>query len=618
MTIWEWGDEPVNLAGLDLHFGRFAAGFGGDCWHILLGAALVSMVTRNGHSCLELREWAGREDLLVEGRPQVTPALTEWCDGVAVSPAVGNGVSCTPLVLEGERLYLARYWAYEKSVSAWLAARGKEPPMDCDEALLVDGLSRWFPDKSRAGDNNNQRLAALLCLLRRLAIITGGPGTGKTTTVARILALLVEQFHRRGALLRVALAAPTGKAAMRLRESIALAKAGLDLPPEVAGSIPDQVVTIHRLLGATSGMADFKHDEGNPLPFEVVVVDEMSMVDLPLMAKLLRAMPTEARLILLGDRHQLSSVEPGSVLGDLCQPEAVSCFSRGMVNALKRFSVSVEPDMTGNATVGLADSLVELSYSHRFDTDSGIGRLGAAVRRGEVNEVWQILTEQASADVVWREISNAGYLAEQLSSLVGQGGFADLANAEPDTPLASREGLQVLCALKRGPFGADQINDSLERTISGRISRVATGRNYPGRPVMVLRNDYDLGLYNGDVGVVLADALGDGGLKCFFPALGGSFRKVSLVRLPPHQSAYAMTVHKSQGSEFGRVVLILPDRPSLVLSRELLFTAITRAKSRIEIWGNRQVLELAIGSSCERRGGLRDKLWGRESRSHRW
>jgi len=611
MTVFDGDGDQVRLASLDLHYARFVARFSGGCQQVFLGAALASMVTRNGHSCLELREWAGRGVLLGDGQQQLLiPPLAEWCEGLSASPAVSDGGECTPLVLVGERLYLSRYWGYEKAVATWLVARGKESPWLCDEALLLAGLARWFPQKL-AGSDGNQRLAALVCLLRPLAIVTGGPGTGKTTTVALILALLAEQYQGRGELLRVALAAPTGKAAMRLQESIARIKAAQNFPGDIAKIIPDQVVTVHRLLGALGKSPDFRHDEKNPLPLELLVVDEVSMVDLPLMAKLLRALPSGARLILLGDRHQLSSVEPGSVLGDLCRAEALPRFSRATIDALGSFGVIVEPTMVAEPAGGLADSLVELNRSHRFGVDSGIGRLGAAVRQGDGDAAWEILSDQAETDVVWREIPTAGHLAQLLADLVAQGAFVSLGAPDPGVALAGGEAVQVLCALRRGPFGADLVNVALERALAGGNARVLAGRNYPGRPIMVLRNDYDLLLYNGDVGVVLADRESNNELKAFFPGLAGSFRKIALARLPPHQTTYAMTVHKSQGSEFDQVVLILPDRPSPVLSRELLFTAITRAKSRVEIWGSRQVFAQAIGTVSERRSGLSDQLWGK-------
>jgi len=282
--------------------------------------------------------------------------------------------------------------------------------------------------------------------------------------------------------------------------------------------------------------------------------------------------------------------------------------SREMTVALGRFGARVAASAVADSTVGLADSLVELSRSHRFGADSGIGRLGAAVRRGDLDETWAILADGCAKDVVWREVPTTAHLDEQLAALVAQGVFAGLGAADPGAALACGEEFQMLCALRRGPFGADLVNSALERMLAGASARSTAGRNYPGRPVMVLCNDYDLGLYNGDVGVVLGD--GEGALKAFFPGPGGSFRKVAPARLPPHQTAYAMTVHKAQGSEFARVVLLLPDHPSPVLSRELLFTAITRAKTRVEIWGNRQVLELAIGVVSERRSGLGEKLWG--------
>lgn len=602
-------DEQVALGAIDIHFGWFVSRFSEGSGTVFLGAALLSMATRSGHICLDLGEWAGRE-LAVAGRTMSAPDLVQWCQSLADSPAVGDGDEFTPLVLKGERLYLARYWGYEKEVAEWIAARVTGSLLSVDESVLTAGLRRWFPQASPDGDAN-QRLAALVCMFRPLVIITGGPGTGKTTTVALILALLAEQYLARGEHLRVALAAPTGKAAMRLQEAIARIKAAKNIPGEVAKVIPEHVVTVHRLLGPLGVTPNFRHDENNPLSYDLVVVDEASMVDLPLMAKLLRALPSGGRLILLGDRHQLSSVEPGAVLGDLCRTEGLPRFSRAMSDSLRKFEVVIDPAFVNNTSIGLGDSLVELQNSHRFSAASGIGCLGGAVRRGDGDGVWEILNDAARQDVLWREVSGPGQLEELLSGLVGEGVFAGLAGETPTAAWACGEEVQVLCALRRGPFGADSVNGYLERVLAtGRKERMAVGGNYQGRPVMVLRNDYDLQLYNGDVGIVLADPESAGELRVFFPWTAGTFRKIVPARLPSHETVYAMTVHKSQGSEFGRVVLILPDRPSPVLTRELLYTALTRAKTRVEIWGGRQALASAIGTVTARHSGLREKLWG--------
>lgn len=597
-----------EISPLDRHFARFIATFADGDEEVLLAAALVSMATRNGHSCLELREWAGDTVFSASGQAWSVPDLGRWRIALAGCSGVGSGLENTPLVLEDDRLYLKRYWGYEEEVARGFLQRGRAACLPVDDRLLAEGLARCFPSAPGC-DNDGQRLAALVAMLRPLALITGGPGTGKTTTVAMILALLAEQGQGGGGLPRVALAAPTGKAAMRLQESIAKVKEMQQFTGLMgAGFLPEQVMTVHRLLGAISGSTSFRYGERNPLPYDLVVVDEASMVDLPLMAKLFRALTAETRLILLGDRHQLASVEPGSILGDLCHSPALASFSQDFSDRLKTFGVTIAPTSGAGKVFGVEDSLVELHHSHRFAGASGIDRLGAAVKAGDAAGAWEVLVDSMATDVVWREVSSPVALDQSLASLI-PGVFSALPEMNPGAALAANGHFRVLCALRQGPFGAEQVNVRLEKFLAGRGHPVAAGQNYPGRPVMVLRNDYDQGLYNGDVGIILPDAEHSGELKAFFPGPGGGFRKIFPARLPVHQTVYAMTVHKSQGSEFERVLLVLPERHSPVVARELLFTAITRARTGVEIWGTRQVFEQAVLASGDRHSGLREKLW---------
>lgn len=601
-------NKEFEMSPLDRHFARFIATFAAGDEEVYVAAALVSMATRKGHSCLELREWAGNNALAASGQTWTVPELAQWRMALAGCVGVGSGPGNTPLVMEEDRLYLRRYWGYEEEVARGFLRRGRAACLPVDDRLLADGLSRCFP-QTPGGDNDGQRLAALVAMLRPLAVISGGPGTGKTTTVALILSLLVEQGQERGRVPRVALAAPTGKAAMRLQESISKINQLQLLRDRAAGGFfPDQVMTVHRLLGTISGSPSFRYNENNPLPYDLVVVDEASMVDLPMMAKLLRALKPETRLILLGDRHQLASVEPGSVLGDLCYPAALTHFTREFFDRLGAFGVTITSGAVSGTAFGLEDSLVELQHSHRFAGASGIGRLGAAVKAGDAAGAWAVLFDPAAADVVWCEVASPELLEHSLSGLIPEG-FSALPELAPGEALAANANFRVLCALRQGPFGAEQVNARLEKFLAGHGYQVAAGQNYPGRPVMVLRNDYDQGLYNGDVGIILPDPEEAGALKAFFQNPGGGFRKISPALLPLHQTVYAMTVHKSQGSEFERILLVLPERHSPVLSRELLFTAITRARTRVEIWGRRQVFEQAVLTSSERHSGLREKLW---------
>ncbi len=594
-----------EISSLDSHFASFIATFAAGGEGVFVAAALVSMATTNGHSCLDLPDWAGKSVCSVSGQTWSVPELARWRTALAGCAGVGSGSGNTPLVLEGDRLYLRRYWGYEEEVASGFLRRGRAACLAVDDGLLAEGVARCLP-RSSGGDSDRQRLAVLAAMLRPLAVITGGPGTGKTTTVAMILALLAEQCGACGGLLRVALVAPTGKAAMRLQESIAKVKRSQMFQESLGRDfLPEQIMTVHRLLGASGGPV-FRHAENNPLPYDLVVLDEASMVDLPMMAKLFRALKDETRLILLGDRHQLASVEPGSVLGDLCHPAALVDFTQEFSDRLKAFGVTVAPGPW--RALGLQDSLVELRQSHRFSDEGGIGRLGAMVKAGDVAGAWDVIADSAAADVVWREVASPEVLERLLSELIPEG-FRDLSEMSPGAALVASEDFRVLCAVRQGPFGAEQVNARIEKFLAGRGCRVVPGRNYPGRPVMVLRNDYGQGLYNGEVGVILPDAEQAGELKAFFPDSGGGFRKVSPARLPMHQTVYAMTVHKSQGSEFERILLVLPERHLPVVSRELLFTAITRARTRVEIWGMRQVFEQAVLASGERYSGLREKLW---------
>jgi exodeoxyribonuclease V alpha subunit len=511
--------------------------------------------------------------------------------------------------MEGDRLYLRRYWGYEEEVAREVLRRGEAPCLAIDEGKLAAGLARYFPS-GQEGGGDDQRLAVLVAMLRPLAVITGGPGTGKTTTVATILALLAEQHLGRGGLYRIALAAPTGKAAMRLQESISkFNQLWLSQEREAGSSFHEKVMTIHRLLGASGGTASFWHDEKNPLPYDLVVVDEASMVDLPMMAKLFRALRPETRLVLLGDRHQLASVEPGSVLGDLCHPAALAGFTTELFSRIEASGERVSPGENRGGGFSLVDSLVELRRSHRFAPESGIGRLGAAVKAGDVAGAWEALVDPAATDVAWREVDSQEEL-ERLLREVKPDWFAGLSDLTPGEALTIKARFQILCAMRQGPFGAEQLNDKLERFLAACGYPVTVGRNYPGRPVMVLRNDYDQGLFNGDVGIILPDSAEAGELRVYFPGQEGRLHKYSPARLPAHQTVYAMTVHKSQGSEFDRIVLVLPERHLPVVSRELLFTAITRARNKVEIWGRRQVFEQSVATSAERHSGLRVKLWG--------
>ena len=439
-------------------------------------------------------------------------------------------------------------------------------------------------------------------MLRRLCVISGGPGTGKTTTVVRILALLLGQR----ADLRIALAAPTGKAAARMEEAVRAAKARTPLADAVRERIPDEASTLHRLLGARPGRARFRHDAERPLPLDALVVDEASMIDLALMAKLVAALPPRARLVVLGDRDQLASVEAGAVLGDLCGD--VPGFSDGFRRHVERITGDRLP--AGHASASpLADAVVLLTRSHRFAAGSAIGRLAAAVNRGDAATVQAVLGDARSEGLGWRKGESAtahaaGAVAAYAPYLAQVQSGAALADA-----FAAFRRFRVLCAHRRGPWGVETMNRLVEEELRRRMLVEAGTAWYLGRPVLVTQNDYALGLYNGDVGLAVPDPDEDGRLRVAFEVEGGGVRLLMPSRLPAHEPVWAMTVHKSQGSEFDRVLLVLPDEDSPLMTRELVYTAITRARDGVEIAGDDTILLAAVERRLVRSSGLRDALW---------
>jgi len=631
---------------------------------VLQAAWLASEAVAAGDVCVDLAAHAGQRRWQDAQYPGVVlPPLEEWQRQLHGSRLVGAPGAFAPLILdERRRLYLARYWRYEQMLAVDLLARAAAPFDDLDLARLQSDLDRLFADNTpEPGQPDWQRNAAEKAVMRRLCVISGGPGTGKTSTVVRILAALQMQYDGK---LAIRLAAPTGKAAARMQEAVRSAKSrlggfftqagegaiaqsleqaahpggcatllsggknlGKGLTPEILAAIPEQAGTLHRLLGARPDSGMFRHGRANPLPLDVLVVDEASMIDLALLAKLVEALPPRARLILLGDKDQLASVEAGAVFGDIC---------------------------AGSAQGGMAGSIALLHRSYRFGAASGIGRLASAIRDGDATGALDLLAAGQYDDVVWRfqgsGIRDQGStLSTQHSALSTQHSELSTQHSELSTQhsalgtqhstlsthmslaqrlldgyreyfaaLHERAGpaalfeafgrFRVLCAHREGIAGVTGLNALVEDALrrAGRIPKRDTW--YHGRPVMVARNDYHLSLFNGDIGI----AWGDGaGRRVYFQSADGKLRDFPPGRAPQHETVYAMTVHKSQGSEFDRVLLALPDIASPVTNRAMIYTAVTRARRHIEIWGERPVLEQAIQREATRSSGLKDKLCSR-------
>jgi len=596
---------------IDVQFARFLRRLSGsEDPQVLLAAALTSKYTQEGHICLDMKAVAGTPVPDNQGSPCAfrCPGLESWTEALGKSPVVGRPGQFRPLILDGAlRLYLYRYFMYEKTLADTLVERAGTVTASLDPVLLKEGLARLFP-ADPSGEADWQKVAAATALVRRWCVITGGPGTGKTHTITKILALLVEQA--RTGRCRVALAAPTGKAAARLAHSIRTARGTLACAHAVKERIPDQASTLHRLLGTVPHSPYFRHDRNNPLAVDAVVLDEASMVDLALMSKLVDALPSQARLIVLGDKDQLASVEAGAVLGDLCHRGPHRGFSRpfaAMVQDLTGHELETGPQGPGPP---VRDSVMELRRNYRFAAGSGIGRLSALVNAGDTDGALKALRHGGHPELEWKHLPPARSLGEALKSFV-LGSLSDYLSAgTPGEALARFERFRILCAVRQGPYGVVHVNRLVEGLLweKGLISPETPW--YHGRPVCISRNDYSRHLFNGDLGLLWNAEKGQGRFRAFFPASDDAVRSLAPLSLPAHETVYAMTVHKSQGSEFEEVVLILPNQVSPVLTRELLYTAITRAQKKVRIFGPEAVIGACVAARIRRASGLRDALWG--------
>jgi len=593
-----------ELTAIDRHFAAFIRREAVVAPPSLLPVvSLASNAVGKGNICLNLADIADR-DIVIDGAQLRLPEVGHLKSELARTGVVGPPGSFRPLVLDDDgRLYLYRYWQYEWTLARTILAQAGRAPDEVDEALLSEGVARLFPGGA-GGETDWQKIAAVAAVRKGFCVISGGPGTGKTSTVVKIITLLLEQAN--GGDLRIALAAPTGKSAARLTESIRLMKEKLDCRADVKIRIPEEVTTIHRLLGVRKDSVRFRHGEDNLLPHDVVIVDEASMVALPLMAKLAMALTGDARLILLGDRDQLASVEAGAVLGDICGGGRQEPFSAGFAEYVARVAgEKVAAVSSGAVTPPLADSLVVLKKNYRFAADSGIGAVARVVNAGDGGGAIDLLT----AGSCWHESPPADALKRFLAARVIDGYGAYLAAQSPVEALRLFDNFRILCALRQGTYGVSGVNALVEEILADNGLADARSRWYPGRPVMVTVNDYHLKLFNGDVGIVLPDPDTEGVLRVWFPDSEGGVRSVSPVRLPAHETVYAMTVHKSQGSEFERVLMLLPGHDSETLTRELIYTGLTRSKRDVEVWGSAEVFTAAVARRIERKSGLRDALW---------
>lgn len=588
----------------DLHFAQFMCNLSRTFDpQLFLAAALTTRSFRDGHVCCNLEEFAQKPVHSVKGQIMLPP-LDEWLGCLLKSGIIGRPGSYCPLILENTKLYLYRYWKYEQDLANILLSRAKDKiRIDVNEFAVY--LKSLFDSPSESGINW-QKTAAAVSLLNQYTVISGGPGTGKTTTVAKILALLNMSSQKN---LRIALAAPTGKAAARLSSSIQSIIPKLPVPADIQKRIPCEAHTIHRLLGAIPNSPDFRHNASAPLPYDIVLVDEASMIDLALMAKLVSAVPQKSRIIMLGDRDQLSSVEAGAVIGDICDTGNIHKFTKAQSDILK--NLYPEYNETGNELEPLiSDSIVTLRKSYRFSEDSGIGKLSRAVIQGDINKVTDIMNSSSYTDCKKKALPSINSLRYELRGKVLEYFVPLISEKDPGSALSKLDTFKILCAARQGPFGVTAINNTIISILksSGLIS--GEENIFRGLPILINTNDYALDLYNGDNGIIMPDLENNKELRVAFKSTGSNIRMIHPRQLRSWEAAYSTTVHKSQGSEFDHVLLVLPPVPIPVLTRELLYTALTRARKSVEIWCTDAILQKTVSARVIRYSGLRDKLWG--------
>lgn len=615
----------INESPLDLNLGRFFLRLAGkDRREIFAAGVLLSRAMREGNICLDLTKVQVKELISQNGAflPLVLPALEDWRRILTESGLAGKREDYFPLVIDDKnRLYLLRYFRYEERLINFIAERlsdsfnGAWRPggREADDGFgnLLDLL---FP-REESPSPVFQKLAALKACLHPLTIVTGSPGTGKTTSVVKTLALLIGLAG--DSPLRIALAAPTGKAAARLKEVVARSKDVLPCPDWIKSRFPERSYTVHRLLGPLPNSPYFRHNEVHPLPYDVVVVDEASMLDLALAAKLIAALSDRAKLILVGDKNQLASVEGGNVFGDLCG-EGGGTLS---AETLSRIQEHLTEEDLNRITVapgfGINDLIVELKDNFRFPGDSLLGRLSRAVASGDSEAALNILKTKGQNELVWRDYPGIIFRDGEFKDTVINH-FKDyllaIKNKEDfNTVYLCFDRFRILSPLNQGPRGSVHLS-SLAEDILKEADLLKPGSFPPGKPLIVTRNNYELGLFNGDIGIVMSDAP-SGRPMAFFPGESQEAKKIPLSLLPEHESAFALTCHRAQGSEFDHLLIILPDFDFPLLTRELIYTAITRAKKTVCLWGDIELFKLAVSRRIERSSGLRDAFLAGGSQS---
>ncbi|WP_225639253.1 exodeoxyribonuclease V subunit alpha [Candidatus Profftia sp. (ex Adelges kitamiensis)] len=604
--------ERNHFCSLDIHFARLIAS--AEQPHLALAAALVSQAVVSGHVCLPLRDLI--IDALIVQFPDFSDELKnffnlrviqQWQELLLADPKVSDGSYPAPLILQNNLLYLQRLWLDEVFIAQFLA--DSYTPLYNNSSVLSDILSNLFPSINLVNEINWQKVAVGVATTCKVSVISGGPGTGKTTTVAKLLAALILLYPKQR--LRIKLAAPTGKAAARLIGVLRTALIGLHLNNKEIDFIPLEAYTLHRLLGATNNSKRLRFYRENILHVDVLVVDEASLISLSMMSNIISALPKYARLILLGDRDQLDSVEAGSVFRDICY---FSTFGFRPTRAQELSTLCRNTITAGvkNPNIAIRDSICLLKKNYRFASDSGISQLAAAVKTGNITLVRSYLDGRFN-DITWIPMTCEAHYNMLIKLCVeGYSSMLDLVHKQIDVTdiLEHFSHFRLLCALREGPFGQSGLNKLIEIALAKfkLINKFTKEYKhwYNGRPVMITSNDSSLGLFNGDIGIAISYAIRK--IRVYFKLSDSSIKCVHPGRLPQVETAYAMTVHKSQGSEFKHIILVLPTDYSPIVTRELFYTAITRAKKKLTIFSKEKIIMTAVRTTTSRKSGLIERI----------
>lgn len=594
---------------IDRHIASYLCEQGGtDKPFFIALVMLLSNRIFKGDICLNLDRVEGRSlaDFFDEGEPDYDkcaeikfPEINTISDFLENHPLCGTGM---PLVADSGRLYFSRFMDYELELAEEIKKRSRLCADSMDLEGARDSFFSFFPP--RTDEPDMQSIAAYIALRSGLTVISGGPGTGKTSVVVKIIQILIQMWLKKGEEISIALTAPTGKAAARLKESIDISLS-VDPPAgQVLNLIPEKALTLHRLLGYSSS-GGFSYNSDNQLDYDLVVVDECSMVDLPLMWRLVKALKPDCRLILLGDRDQLASVEGGAVFGDISDRGNEHGYSESATSEMESFfnmPASLPVEKSGGE---MRDSLAVLRKSFRFTAGSGIGLLAEMIKNGDSEAVTAALNENKFSDIIFKGPGSDKLIKEVIEEEWNSYYLSGVSRDVPEELIRAFTGsFSILTAVRDGDRGMRKMNSLVESVLAGKGIIEKKGPSYRGQPLMVTRNSYSLNVFNGDIGIVT-----EGCRDVSFPAEKGLTREIPLIRIPEYETAYSMTVHKSQGSEFDNVFVVLPLKWNRVLTRELLYTAVTRARKKVIICAGDNIISEMVENPVNRSTGLRDRLW---------